>query len=138
MFQKPSQFVVALLGISLPLLTIVSLGDISQASPVNNSQKVVNQKTCPKQSGRAKLVNYFETNNFQIYICRTSKGLFYTGINKKNGLRTAPLRVITEEGTGYVVNTGNITYIVTGASLGIYRNNQLLQEEPVIASQSSN
>lgn len=90
------------------------------------------QNTCPPNAGGGRLVNYFETANFYVYMCRTSKGLFYTGIDKNNGKGTRPLRAITEEGTGYVVQTGNITYIVNGASLSIYRGNKLLQEERVL------
>lgn len=102
---------------------------------VSNIPLQLAQNTCPPNAGGGRLVNYFETVNFYVYMCRTSKGLFYTGIDKSNGKGTRPLRAIIEEGTGYVVKTGNITYIVNGASLSIYQGNQLLQEERVVKAQ---
>ncbi|MBD1923259.1 hypothetical protein H6F77_19600 [Microcoleus sp. FACHB-831] len=92
------------------------------------------QNTCPPNAGGGRLVNYFETASFHVYICRTSKGLFYTGISKSNGTGTRPLKARTEEGTGYVVKTGDITYIVNGASLSVFKGRKLLQEEEVISS----
>lgn len=92
------------------------------------------QNTCPPNAGGGRLVNYFETASFHVYICRTSKGLFYTGITKSNGTGTRPLKARTEEGTGYVVKTGDITYIVNGASLSVFKGRRLLQQEEVINS----
>src|SRR6476469_3832523 len=106
----------------------------TETSVINtkNIPLLLAQNTCPPNAGGGRLVNYFETASFHVYICRTSKGLFYTGITKSNGTGTRPLKARTEEGTGYVVKTGDITYIVNGASLSIFKGRRLLQEEEVI------
>lgn len=105
---------------------------ISGTAQAHTFPKEVNPHTCPVNAVSGQLVNYFETNNFKVYICYKNKSFFYTGINKKNGSHTLPLRAQQEEGTGFVVNTGNITYIVNGLELSIFRGNKLLQEEKVI------
>ncbi|MBW4573842.1 MAG: hypothetical protein KME08_01000 [Aphanothece sp. CMT-3BRIN-NPC111] len=105
---------------------------ISETAQAHTFPQQVNPHNCPVNAGGGQLVNYFETNNFKVYICYTSKGFFYTGINKKNGTHTIPLPAQEEEGTGFVVDNGNITYIVNGLELSIFRGNKLLQEEQVI------
>lgn len=81
-----------------------------------------------------KVEQYFETNNFHIYLCYDSSNqIFYHGVDKRNGA-SINLPVYTEEGTGYVAENGNYDYIVTGASLSIYENGKLILEETVIRS----
>lgn len=108
----------------------------TETSVINtkNIPLLLAQNTCPPNAGGGRLINYFETASFHVYICRTSKGLFYTGITKSNGTGTRPLKARTEEGTGYVVKTGDITYIVNGATLSVFKGRKLLQEEEVINS----
>ncbi|MBD2576886.1 hypothetical protein [Oscillatoria sp. FACHB-1406] len=84
-----------------------------------------------------KVENYFETNNFQIYLCyNSSNQIFYYGVDKRNGA-SITLPASTEEGTGYVAENGEYNYIVTGASLSVYQNGKPIVEEKVIQSLSS-
>ncbi|MBR8836814.1 MAG: hypothetical protein DSM106950_23060 [Stigonema ocellatum SAG 48.90 = DSM 106950] len=117
----------ALISTSVPLLALNFGADAHASTPVEKGH-------CPTSVGGGTLINYFETKNFRIYICDKKQGYFYTGIDKNNGRRTAPLPAQVEEGTGFVVKTGDIAYIVNGSSLEILRGNKLLQEERVIKS----
>lgn len=81
-----------------------------------------------------KVENYFETSNFRIYLCyNKANQLYYYGVKKSNG-STIALRARTEEGTGYVAKNGAYDYIVTGASLSIYKNGKRILEQRVIRS----
>jgi hypothetical protein len=81
-----------------------------------------------------KVEKYFETSNFHIYLCYNhANQLYYYGVKKSNG-KTIALRARTEEGTGYVAKNGAYDYIVTGASLSIYKNGKLILEQRVIRS----
>ena len=75
-----------------------------------------------------------ETKNFYASICANTAGkLIYTGIDKRNSKGTT-LPAYTEEGTGYVAERGKYSYIITGASLSITRNNREIVNENVIGS----
>jgi hypothetical protein len=81
-----------------------------------------------------KVENYFETSNFHIYLCYNGANqLYYYGVKKSNG-KTIALRARTEEGTGYVAKNGAYEYIVTGASLSVYKSGKLILEQRVIRS----
>jgi hypothetical protein len=81
-----------------------------------------------------KVENYFETNNYRVYLCyNRGNQIFYYGVHKRSGAAIA-LPAYTEEGTGYVAENGQYDYIVTGASLSVYRNGRLILEERVIRS----
>jgi hypothetical protein len=81
-----------------------------------------------------KVENYFETSNFRIYLCyNNANQLYYYGVKKSNG-NTLALRARTEEGTGYVAKNGAYDYIVTGASLSVYKNGKQILEQRVIRS----
>jgi hypothetical protein len=81
-----------------------------------------------------KVEKYFETSNFRIYLCyNRANQLYYYGVKKSNG-STIALRARTEEGTGYVAKNGAYDYIVTGASLSVYKNGKLFLEQRVIRS----
>lgn len=83
---------------------------------------------------RQKVENYFETSNFHIYLCYNhSNQLYYYGVKKSNG-STIALRARAEEGTGYVAKNGAYDYIVTGASLSVYKNGKRILEQRVIRS----
>ncbi|MBW4507662.1 MAG: hypothetical protein KME64_14275 [Scytonematopsis contorta HA4267-MV1] len=125
-YHKSVAQLLALISISVPLLALNFGGNAIASTSVQKG-------SCPKNIG-GRLINYFETKNFKIYICDKKQGYFYTGIDKISGKRTAPLPAETEEGTGYVVKSGNITYIVNGASLDIFRGKKLLQQDRVIKS----
>jgi hypothetical protein len=85
-------------------------------------------------SKRQKVEHYFETKNFHIYLCHNhANQLYYYGVKKSNG-NTIALRARTEEGTGYVAKNGAYDYIVTGASLSVYKNGKLILEQRVIRS----
>jgi hypothetical protein len=75
-----------------------------------------------------------ETKNFYASICSNPSGKYiYTGIDKRNN-RGITLPAYTEEGTGYVAEKGKYSYILTGASLSITRNNKEIVNEDVIGS----
>ncbi|MEG3845622.1 hypothetical protein QT971_09700 [Microcoleus sp. herbarium19] len=81
-----------------------------------------------------KVENYFETSKFHIYLCyNRANQLYYYGVKKSNG-STIALRARTEEGTGYVAKNGAYDYIVTGASLSVYKNGKRILEQRVIRS----
>lgn len=81
-----------------------------------------------------KVEKYFETKNFHIYLCYNhANQLYYYGVKKSNG-NTLALRARTEEGTGYVAKNGAYDYIVTGASLSVYKNGKQILEQRVIRS----
>ena len=81
-----------------------------------------------------KVENYFETSNFRIYLCyNKANQLYYYGVKKSNG-NTIALRARTEEGTGYAAKNGACDYIVTGASLSIYKNGKRILQQRVIRS----
>jgi hypothetical protein len=81
-----------------------------------------------------KVEHYFETSNFRIYLCYNGANqLYYYGVKKSNG-KTIALRARTEEGTGYVAKNGAYEYIVTGASLSVYKNGKSILEQRVIRS----
>jgi hypothetical protein len=81
-----------------------------------------------------KVENYFETSNFRIYLCyNKANQIYYYGVKKSNG-KTIALPAIREEGTGYVAKNGAYDYIVTGASLSVYKNGKRILEQRVIRS----
>ncbi|MGB3691171.1 MAG: hypothetical protein WA865_17070 [Spirulinaceae cyanobacterium] len=104
-------------------------------SPV--AQKVTPQKTtasassefCPDRAGGGPQVAFYETKNFYIYICDIDR-LYYHGVSKKDS-SFINLPAYTEEGTGYVAENGDYTYIVNGAALTVMQGNKVLQEENV-------
>ena len=85
------------------------------------------QSYCPDSAGGSPLISFYETSGFWIYIC-SADGLYYHGIEKGSG-NYITLPAFVEEGTGYVAENGDYTYIVNGVSLSIYEGNTLLQEE---------
>ncbi|MCT7993052.1 hypothetical protein [Laspinema olomoucense] len=99
--------------------------ELPQQMPVQIAQG----RYCPDGAGGTPLVNFYETDNFWVYICEAD-GLYYYGVEKGSG-SSITLPVEVEEGTGYVAVNGEYTYIVNGLSLSIYRGNTLLQEDSV-------
>lgn len=97
-----------------------------QTTPINAE----GVEFCPGGAGGGVQVDYFETKSFTIYMCEGG-GLKYHGISKKDG-KSITLPAYTEEGTGYVAENGNYTYIVNGASLTVMEGNKVLQEENII------
>ena len=92
--------------------------------------QVAQQAYCPDRAGGLPMVDFFETDNFWIYICQ-SDGLYYHGVSKPDGNNYITLPAYAEEGTGYVAENKGYTYIVNGAALSIYRDGYLIQEESV-------
>lgn len=93
--------------------------------------QLAQSNSCPDRAGGMSMEAYIETENFWIYICKGSQNqLYYHGVNKET-YEFITLPAYAEEGTGYVADNGDYTYIVTGLSLGIYRGNRLLQEDSV-------
>ncbi|MBE9116926.1 hypothetical protein IQ249_13545 [Lusitaniella coriacea LEGE 07157] len=105
---------------------------VASAPPQSSEPEVLVRDFCA-QKGQ-KVEQYFETNNFRIYLCYdNSNQIFYYGVDKRNQA-TIALPAYTEEGTGYVAENGNYDYIVTGASLSVYESSKLILEETVIRS----
>jgi hypothetical protein len=103
------------------------------SQPTESSDPGVLVQDFCAQKGQ-KVEQYFETNNFQIYLCYDQGNqTFYYGVDKRNGAAIA-LPTYTEEGTGYVATNGDYEYIVTGASLSVYEKGKLILEENVIRS----
>ncbi|NER38618.1 MAG: hypothetical protein F6J93_32475 [Oscillatoria sp. SIO1A7] len=90
----------------------------------------VAQAYCPDRSGGLPMVDFFETDNFWIYICQ-SEGLYYHGVEKPDGNNYITLPAYAEEGTGYVADNKGYSYIVNGAALSIYRDGYLIQKDAV-------
>lgn len=92
-----------------------------------------NLQICPQQNQPLVTSFYVETANFFANICRKTNGqLIYIGGQKANPENTIKIPAIAEEGTGYVAEDGNTTYIVTGATLSIVENAKTISEEQVI------
>ncbi len=76
---------------------------------------------------------YIETANFFANICQKPNGkLTYIGGQKANPENVINIPAMAEEGTGYVAEDGNITYIVTGATFSMVKNGKTISEEQVI------
>ena len=76
---------------------------------------------------------YIETANFFANICEQPNGkLIYIGGQKANPKDFIKITAIAEEGTGYVAEDGDITYIVTGATFSMVKNAETISEEQVI------
>lgn len=102
-----------------------------QIANVSTPQKLVSDFCVRKGQ---KVENYYETSNFRIYLCyNKANQLYYYGVKKSNG-STIALRARSEEGTGYVAKNGAYDYIVTGASLSVYKNGKRILEQRVIRS----
>ncbi len=84
---------------------------------------------CPDRAGGAPQVAFYETKNFYVYICDVDQ-LYYHGVSKKDG-NFINLPAYAEEGTGYVAENGDYTYIINGASLTVMQGDKVLQEERV-------
>ncbi|MGK7919996.1 MAG: hypothetical protein AB4080_08310 [Trichodesmium sp.] len=76
---------------------------------------------------------YIETANFFANICQKQNGkLIYIGGQKANPDNVVQITAMVEEGTGYVAEDRDITYIVTGATFSIVKNAKTISEEQVI------
>ncbi|MGD1808880.1 hypothetical protein ACP6PL_26045 [Dapis sp. BLCC M126] len=76
---------------------------------------------------------YIETANFFANICQKQNSkLIYIGGQKANPENAIQITAMVEEGTGYVAEDGDITYIVTGATFSIVKNAKTISEEQVI------
>jgi len=113
---------------------------ISPAKGLAENNKAIllaqsNRQLCSQQEENLAQSFYLETANFFANICRDSSGqLIYIGGEKANPENTIKLPAFAEEGTGYVAENGNITYIVTGAALTVVENGVPILEENVIYS----
>ncbi|MBK4732885.1 hypothetical protein JJD41_23880 [Oxynema sp. CENA135] len=136
-----SSIVLLLSSVTLLFLTSVVRGvelNLKQNSSLNKQVHSESVRRARQFCGNREMrvEGYFETKNFFIHLCYDSNNeIWYYGIAKGSEAEAiGPLYTYTEEGTGYVVENGDYTYIVTGLSLSIYEGNNLLQEEPVINS----
>ena len=149
MFKNTQLWKIALLGTGAflvlnPRVIAAEMSGIVNPSPTANFESnigeinlpaepvLIAQNFCGEQG--LKVENYFETENFIIHICYDNNNdLWYYGIEKGPRSSYIVLPAYTEEGTGYVAENGDYTYIVNGAALSIYEGNTLIQEDPVIA-----
>ncbi|MBD2500666.1 hypothetical protein H6G83_08545 [Anabaena azotica FACHB-119] len=137
--NKQMKYLLLILATTGTALSFASIFNSASASELTvNVNSVVNNKTiaqartCPKYAGGGRLSAQVETRNFLIHICDRQGKLFYTGISKRDGKGIYSLPTYTEEGTGYVAKNGQYEYIVTGASLDIFKNGKVVQSENVI------
>jgi hypothetical protein len=141
MKPRKSGIVLLLSCVTLLSLTSVVRGIELNLKPYNSLNKQVDSESVRRarqfcSNREMRVEGYFETKNFFIHLCYDSNNdIWYYGIAKGSEAEAiGPLYTYTEEGTGYVVENGDYTYIVTGLSLSIYEGNNLLQEEFVINS----
>ena len=124
----------ALLFFSPSVGAVLKTSNLEETSaevlPSSNMPVQVAQAYCPDRAGGLPMVDFFETDNFWIYICE-SDGLYYHGVGKPDGNNYITLPAYAEEGTGYVAENQGYTYIVNGAALSIYRDGYLIQEDAV-------
>ncbi|NER32834.1 MAG: hypothetical protein F6J93_01935 [Oscillatoria sp. SIO1A7] len=77
------------------------------------------------------LVEFFETDNFQVLICEKGGRLYYHGIERGGERSGITLRAYYEEGSGYVAENGEYSYVVNSSTLSIYEGSVLLQQDLV-------
>ncbi len=131
--QKSWKLSVAIAGVFL--LYSPTVGAVVTSNPVPATAEethpmpvqIAQERYCPDGAGGGPLVDFYETDNFWIYICEADQ-LYYYGVEKGSG-SSITLPVYVEEGTGYVAVNKEYTYIVNGLSLSIYRGDTLLQED---------
>lgn len=90
-------------------------------------------RICSQQNESLVESFYIETANFFANFCQKADGtLLYIGGEKVHPENAIKIPAIVEEGTGYVAEDGDITYIVTGATFSIVKNGKTINEEQVI------
>lgn len=99
------------------------------AEQSNQTPVLLAQFTC--MPGGSELVEFFETDNFQVLICRKRGQLYYHGIERGGDKNGITLPAYYEEGSGYVAENGEYAYIVNRSTLSIYQGNTLLQRDQV-------
>lgn len=99
------------------------------ATQSNQTPILLAQFTC--MPGGSELVEFFETDNFQVLICRKRGELYYHGIERGGDRNGITLPAYYEEDTGYVAENGEYTYIINRSTLSIYQENTLLQRDSV-------
>ncbi len=99
------------------------------ATQPNQTPVLLAQFTC--LPGGSELVEFFETDNFQVLICRKAGKLYYHGIERGGDRNGITLPAYYEEGTGYVAENGEYAYIINRSTLSIYQGNTLLQRDRV-------
>lgn len=101
---------------------------------VNNTElSRDNWRICAQQNEDLVESFYIETANFFANLCEKPDGiLIFIGGEKANPDDAIKIPAMTEEGTGYVAEDGEITYIVTGATFSIVKNGKTISEEQVI------
>ncbi|NET40468.1 hypothetical protein [Okeania sp. SIO2B3] len=117
---------------SIQVLALIKPGEINENSILLTESSRDNLQICSQQNLPLVTSFYVETANFFANICRKPNGqLIYIGGQKANPENYIKIAAIAEEGTGYVAEDGNTTYIVTGATLSIVENGKTISEEQV-------
>lgn len=117
---------------SVQVLALIKPEKINENSILLTQSSRNNFQICPQQNMPLVTSFYVETANFFANICRKPNGqLIYIGGQKANPENTIKIPAIAEEGTGYVAEDGNTSYIVTGATLSIVENGKTISEEQV-------
>ncbi|MGD1715550.1 hypothetical protein [Dapis sp. BLCC M172] len=122
-----------LLTSSLKILASITPGATDNNSILLAQLGGVDWRICSQQNPPLVESFYIETANFLANICQKSNGkLIYIGGHKADPKDIIKINVMAEEGTGYVAEDGDITYIVTGATFSIVKNAKTISEEQVI------
>ena len=117
---------------SVQVLALIKPEKINENAILLTQSSRNNFQICPQQNMPLVTSFYVETANFFANICRKPNGqLIYIGGQKANPENTIKIPAIAEEGTGYVAEDGNTSYIVTGATLSIVENGKTISEEQV-------
>ncbi|MEM1171969.1 MAG: hypothetical protein AAGJ08_23540 [Cyanobacteria bacterium P01_H01_bin.35] len=137
--QHFNKFIISAIA---PFLLLISslkiLASITPGTTDNNSILLAqldraDWRICSQQNLPLVESFYIETANFFANICQKPNGkLIYIGGQKANPGDAVQITAMVEEGTGYVAEDGDITYIVTGATFTIVKNANTISEEQVI------
>ncbi len=118
---------------SLKILASITLGVTDNNSILLAELSRADWRICSQQNPPLVESFYIETANLFANICQKPNGkLIYIGGQKANPEDAIQITAMAEEGTGYVAEDGDITYIVTGATFSIVKNAKTISEEQVI------
>lgn len=123
-----------LVGAGLLGCTLAFIPEANASDRRSESSTISQQQYCPDRAGGGPQYDAFETDSFYIFICTTGNpedGLYYHGVSKNDYDNYITLPAYVEEGTGYVAENQNYTYIVNGLELVVYDGNRVILTESV-------
>ena len=114
---------------TLPANAVIETTEVREqtATQINDTPVLLAQFIC--MPGGSQLVEFFETENFQVLICIKGGQLYYHGIERGGDRSGITLPAYYEEGSGYVAENGEYAYVIIHSTLSIYQGNILLQQD---------